>query len=234
MRARAESLVRVMDDPDMYEEDNDGDPFLDAPPRRIERSGRTPFVQRVKNLLTGVRTTPTREEKARLRGEDSARPGRTVPQSTITAPTSLLLEALCAQLAAAGEHVDETEVAELCSLLRLQLRHELNESSYWLVDAFDSLACELGGGGAREQLGSGSAAHDDLSDRFIDGLCHLFMRANYRLFSHREWRFSASESFMFRMPVTVGWESLDSAMISRLFVRHPHLGLQVRARARMK
>ena len=32
--------------------------------------------------------------------------------------------------------------------------------------------------------------------------------------------------------VDVSWESLDSATISRLFVRHPHLGLQAAQLAR--
>ena len=42
--------------------------------------------------------------------------------------------------------------------------------------------------------------------------------------------FAKTESFMFTLPVDVAWESLDSSLISRFFVRHPHLGLQVEAR----
>ena len=45
------------------------------------------------------------------------------------------------------------------------------------------------------------------------------------MLSQREWQFAKSENFMFTVPVQVAWESLDSSMISRLFVRHPHLGL---------
>ena len=37
---------------------------------------------------------------------------------------------------------------------------------------------------------------------------------------------------MFTLPVDVAWEDLDSGMISRLFVRHPHLGLQAAQLAR--
>ena len=37
---------------------------------------------------------------------------------------------------------------------------------------------------------------------------------------------------MFTLPVTVAWEKLDSSMISRLFVRHPHVGLQAAQLAR--
>ena len=44
------------------------------------------------------------------------------------------------------------------------------------------------------------------------------------MLSQREWQFAKSENFMFTVPVQVAWESLDSSMISRLFVRHPHLG----------
>ena len=52
------------------------------------------------------------------------------------------------------------------------------------------------------------------------------------LFSQREWQFAKSENFMFTLPVDVAWESLDSAAISRLFVRHPHLGMQAAQLAR--
>ena len=52
----------------------------------------------------------------------------------------------------------EAQIEELSTLLRLQLRHDLQESSLWLVDAFDALATG----------GHGDAA---LPDRFIDGLC---------------------------------------------------------------
>ena len=52
------------------------------------------------------------------------------------------------------------------------------------------------------------------------------------MLSQREWQFAKSENFMFTVPVQVAWESLDSSMISRLFVRHPHLGLQAAQLAR--
>ena len=71
-----------------------------------------------------------------------------------------------------------------------------------------------------------------MSDKFIDELCALMQRAHFRLFSQREWQFAQSENFMFTLPVNVAWESLDSSMISRLFVRHPHLGLQAAQLAR--
>ena len=46
------------------------------------------------------------------------------------------------------------------------------------------------------------------------------------------WQFAQAENFMFTLPVDVAWESLDSGAISRLFVRHPHLGLQAAQLAR--
>ena len=46
------------------------------------------------------------------------------------------------------------------------------------------------------------------------------------MMSQKEWQFAQAESFMFVMPVDVAWEALDSSLISRLFVRHPHVGLQ--------
>ena len=52
------------------------------------------------------------------------------------------------------------------------------------------------------------------------------------MLSQREWQFAKSENFMFTVPVQVAWESLDSSMISRLFVRHPHLGLSAAQLAR--
>ena len=113
----------------------------------------------------------------------------------------------------------EAQIEELSTLLRLQLRHDLQESSLWLVDAFDALATG----------GHGDAA---LPDRFIDGLCELMQRANFRLLAQREWEFAQAENFMFTLPVTVAWEKLDSSMISRLFVRHPHVGLQAAQLAR--
>ena len=172
--------------------------------------------------------------------------------STINVPTEHLLTALQTTLVAAGEDATQDAVAELSALLRLQLRHELQESSLWLVDAFDLLAERFVEGplasasGNRPDLGSSSASSnasaalatpssdslETLSDRFIDGLCALMQRANFRLFSQQEWQFAQSENFMFTLPVDVSWEDLDSGMISRLFVRHPHLGLEAAHLAR--
>ena len=155
--------------------------------------------------------------------------------STINVPTDIILQALRATLDTAGEEADSNDVAELSALLRLQLRHELQESSLWLVDAFDLLAVEPANSSATGLFGNKYAMAqsvgelEGLSDRFIDGLCSLMQRANFRLFSQRELQFAQQENFMFTLPVDVEWEHLDSGMISRLFVRHPHLGLQVRA-----
>ena len=71
--------------------------------------------------------------------------------------------------------------------------------------------------GGPQQLSDSSRQH--LSDRFIDLLCELMQRSHFRLMSQREWCFAQEETFMFTLPTTVEWERLDSAMISRLFVR---------------
>jgi hypothetical protein len=147
-------------------------------------------------------------------------------QSTLAVSTELLLQALALKLGASDEV--EAAIEELSLLLRWQVRHTLQESSLWLVDAFDRLSS------SDPQLAVGVGAsgvdweskREELSDRFIDRLCALMQRANYKLLSQREWQFAKSENFMFVMPVDVAWESLDSSLISRLFVRHPHLGLQ--------
>lgn len=147
-------------------------------------------------------------------------------QSTLSVPTELLLQALALKLGASDEV--EAAIEELSLLLRWQVRHTLQESSLWLVDAFDRLSSSdpqvaVGGGASGVDW---EAKREELSDRFIDHLCALMQRANYKLLSQREWQFAKSENFMFVMPVDVAWESLDASLISRLFVRHPHLGLQ--------
>lgn len=212
----------------------------------------TPFFQRLRMQMTWGKTT--REEKRALwagaHGVTRRKPPRRQKLSNIAIPTDLLLKALCSRLSEMGELADDGDVAELSALLRLQLRHELMESSLWLVDAFDLLSdgggsvpgTPTGAGGGGLGFGScgglggvstGSPAELELlSDRFIDGLCGLMLRANYRMLSQREWEFAKSENFMFTLPVDVAWESLDSATISRLFVRHPHLGLQAAQLAR--
>ena len=210
----------------------------------------TTWLQRLRTRLTWGAVT--REEKRALRGHGSSAsshggghsgsgrlrhsPRRIQRQSTINVPTDLLLAALRGTLSAAGDDADDDDVAELSALLRLQLRHELQESSLWIVDAFDILAADTGGASTPRHLSSSAsekrAELEKLSDRFIDGLCGLMQRANYRLFSQREMQFAQSENFMFTLPVDVAWEDLDSGMISRLFVRHPHLGLHAALLAR--
>ena len=151
---------------------------------------------------------------------------RTHRQSTLSVPTELLLRALAVKLGTEDEI--EAALQELSLLLRWQVRHTLQESSLWLVDAFDQLSSsdpQLPGNGGVSSI-DWEAKREELSDRFIDRLCALMQRANYKLLSQREWVFAKSENFMFVMPVDVAWESLDSSLISRLFVRHPHLGLQ--------
>lgn len=200
----------------------------------------TPFLERLRQRLAWGSTT--REEKRSLWSRPARR--RSQRQSNIGVPTELLLQALKVQLQTAGvEEACDDDVAELSALLRLQLRHEVMESSLWLVDAFDVLSSDYAANESRgPSTPRNSVEHgerDDAvegyeatSDRFIDGLCVLMQRANFRLFSQREWRFAQSEKFMFTLPVDVAWEGLDSGAISRLFVRHPHLGLQAAQLAR--
>jgi len=174
-------------------------------------------------------------------------------QSLITVPTEVVLRALANKMAAAGWEDAEQQLEELSTLLRLHLRQSLQEESLWLIDGFDQLSGELVGGAgwaAGQGLPHGAEGLqaleistsrfeeqeaqrlDALSDRFIDGMCALMQRGNYRMLSQRDWQFAKSENFMFTVPVQVAWDSFDSSMISRLFVRHPHLGLQAAQLAR--
>ena len=98
--------------------------------------------------------------------------------------------------------------------------------------AEDGDAGDVGGASGLEYSLRAATELEALSDRFIDGMCSLMQRANFKLFSQREWQFAQQENFMFTLPVDVAWEDLDSGMISRLFVRHPHLGLQAAQLAR--
>lgn len=228
---------------------------------------KTPFLQRLSQRMRWGNTT--KEEKRSLwKGASTERTRRSNRQSGIAVPTETLLQALQRRVvsAAAGEeNVVEPEVRELSSLLRLQLRHELMESSLWLVDAFDVLSADAksstAAGAAGGSSGARSAELEPLADRFVDGLCGLMQRANFRIFSQRDWQFAQSENFsahnactrlcpqrarrasslfhchlparaVFTLPVGVAWEDLDSSAISRLFVRHPHLGLQAAQLAR--
>ena len=235
------------------DDDCDGDSLEDTitPPVDLEATigpagatmARMPFLQRLRSKFGWW---GTREEKRSLwtgstpRRERAQR--RAQRQSTIGVPTDHLLPALRSALAAAGEEASDADFAEFSALLRLQLRHELMESSLWLVDAFDMLSsdgsldssCSSPTGKPTAAAGPASGEEDveALSDRFIDGLCALMQRANFRLFSQREWGFAQAENFMFTLPVDVAWEHLDSSTISRLFVRHPHLGLQAAPLAR--
>lgn len=109
--------------------------------------------------------------------------------------------------------VPKEQLEDLSTLLRLHLRHSLQEDSLWLLDGFEQLSGEVGpaslGGGSA--LDAAADAHaeaqrlDALSDRFIDGLCALMQRGNYRMLSQREWQFAKSENFMFTVPVQVSW-----------------------------
>ena len=267
-RDRAVSQVNTMDEPEEEETDLEETPAQNDPVKVISLGQRapehTPFFTRMRQRMTWG--TTTKEEKRSLWSESSKanrnrRRRAAQRQSTIGVPTDLLLQALCRQLTSAGENAGEEEVAELSALLRMQLRHELMESSLWLVDAFDVLSSDnpssaatptaadalagervwpgsirdeeaAAGGGGRPRGVSTTQELEALSDRFIDGLCALMQRAAFKLFSQREWQFAKSENFMFTLPVDVSWESLDSATISRLFVRHPHLGLQAAQLAR--
>mmetsp|Transcript_4707 Transcript_4707/g.14390 ORF Transcript_4707/g.14390 Transcript_4707/m.14390 type:complete len:653 (-) Transcript_4707:210-2168(-) len=161
----------------------------------------------------------------------SSKSRRSRRQSTINVPSALLLRALIARLEKHGVDVDGEAAEELSLLLRWHVRHGLQESSLWLVDAFDQLSTGGWEQAADRTSGLVSAPGWDgkreaLADRFIDGLCALMRRANYRMMSQKEWQFAQAESFMFVMPIDVAWEALDSSLISRLFVRHPHVGLQ--------
>ena len=155
----------------------------------------TPILDRLRHRMAWG--TTTKEEKRSLYSKKHKRK-QAQRQSNIGVPTDLLLQALKARLDDAGEEASHDDVAELSALLRLQLRHELMESSLWIVDAFDILSAEGsnsattpkgsaegGGGGSFGGSfggdGSSSAAElDGLSDRFIDGLCALMQRGHYR------------------------------------------------------
>jgi hypothetical protein len=111
-------------------------------------------------------------------------------RSTINMPTQLLLAPL-ANLVQATDGV-EAQMDELSTLLRHELHYDLQQSALWLVDSFDLLAGE-GGANSSARLGAIAAANElegnrvhPLSDRFIDGLCSLMQRGNYRLLSQRE------------------------------------------------
>ena len=74
----------------------------------------------------------------------SSKSRRSRRQSTINVPSALLLRALIARLEKRGVDVDGEAAEELSLLLRWHVRHGLQESSLWLVDAFDQLS--TGGG----------------------------------------------------------------------------------------
>lgn len=190
-----------------------------VPPRKD--GNYSPFLRRVAGRVFSMGCTPVATEKKKLVKPTRKRRASTASQSGIHMPTELLLRSLALKLVAHDSSITEDEVFGLSALLRRQLRHELQESTSWLNDAFEMLAPDS----FRAQAPAGEENMQGLSDRFIDGLCALMQRANFRLFSQREWQFAQAEQFMFTLPVTVAWDSLDSSMISRLFVRHPHLGL---------
>ena len=232
-RAAAAAVLEEYED-SKYEDSEAGQSSttesMEMEPAPISQTAQTrSIVRRIYSQLTSLvsRGGTSSEEKDKLMKRARPRPRRAVQrQATITMPTDVLLQSLAQKLTSAGAPTLEAEMTELTALLRRQLRHELHESSLWLLDAFDLLSSEASSGDS-PLLARRSADHlDGLSDRFIDDLCALMQRANFRLFSQREWAFAQQENFMFTLPVTPAWESLDSTMISRLFVRHPHLGLQ--------
>ena len=219
-RDRANSAIAPMDEPD-EEYDSSTEDLILAAPQAVKppAPAHTPFYNRITNHMAWG--TTTKEEKRSLwsdKGKLSLRRKRVQRQAHIGVPTDLLLTALRKRLAAAGDPTSDENIDELSAMLRLQLRHELFESSLWLVDAFDVLSSDSStvatptapsDGYADSVLASpntgASAAHEALSDRFIDGLCALMQRASFRLFSQREWQFAQSENFMFTLPTCVSW-----------------------------
>eukprot|EP00966_Prymnesium_polylepis_P218661 5060763-Prymnesium_polylepis.1 len=171
----------------------------------IGRAAHTPLLRRMFGRLVG-----TAEEKDKLVKRGRPRPRRVQRQCTITVPTDALLETLSQKLLRVGSASSddsgatlEATAAELSALMRRQLRHELHESTLGLLDAFDLLAAEaVTPHGTAHRAGGGADQLESLSDRFIDDLCALMLRANYRLFSQREWHFAQKENFMFTLPVT--------------------------------
>lgn len=234
----AELLSEEDEDPELEHSTGSSEDSSDSATVRRSRlmpAPRVPFFSRVKQLFARGRTTSEEQKKLVSHTPLKPRPNERQLQraSNITVPTELLLRALCAKLgvshcAIEGGRQDESHVDELSALLRMQLRHDLQESSLWLLDAFDLLSGDSGCQPAGEAGGEldRDSRDQQLSDRFIDLLCELMQRAHFRLLSQREWQFAQAENFMFTLPTAVEWERLDSAMISRLFVRHPHLGLQ--------
>ena len=113
---------------------------------------------------------------ARGRGDNIADAKAT---STIDVPTKHLLLTLTRKDdAAAPEHM-----RELSQLLRLQLRHELQEadSTSFLADAYELLSADAAhapAGAAADGSTSGKGSTSALADRFVDGLCALMLRAN--------------------------------------------------------
>lgn len=171
------------------------------------RTSQASFLQNMFGRLVGSNST---EENDDLMRRGRPRPRRVQRQVTLSVPTDLLLRALLQRMHPIGDEEDittslEHKVGELSALLRRQLRHELHESTIWLLDAFDVLSAESGTPTSLGELGVASDQStqlDSLSDRFIDELCALMQRANYRIFSQREWRFAQKENFMFTLPVT--------------------------------
>ncbi|KAL3921199.1 MAG: hypothetical protein SGPRY_004986, partial [Prymnesium sp.] len=262
-----------------YEDSETGQSSSTETPEPERATTRVAYTSCLRRLLRRVLGRNSAEENAQLMRRRQRNGRRSVKHFMVSVPTELLLHALLRKLEGNGtdregrgegggrEGLSENRAAELSVMMRRQLRHELQESTLWLLDTFELLSAEgsapFGHGGEARAEG-----FDALSDRFIDELCALMQRANYQLFSQQEWDFAQKENFMFTLPVTPvrqlqpfpslppslhhslpslpalpsylawppvstchscvrkSWETLDSAMISRLFVRHPHLGLQ--------
>jgi len=182
---------------------------------------------RLRRMLGWLLGQSTPEEKHKLVHRGRPRRRHVHRHCMLAVPTHILLHALVRKLDAGDDEGGvRDEAEELSALMRRQLRHELHESTLRLLDGFELLAADAPTPFAEPPGERGPEYYEALSDRFIDELCALMLRANYRLFSQREWQFAQKENFMFTLPVTPAWEMLDSTMISRLFLRHPHLGLQ--------
>ena len=183
--------------------------------KQARRTGLCGLFQRVRQRLGCRRAIAGQagdEEKAKLVTRTPKK--RSLKrQSLITVPTEAMLRALRAKMTAAGWDVPAEQVEELSTLLRLHLRQSLQEDSLWLLDGFEQLSGEsapayasLAGGSVLDAAADAHAEAqrlDTLSDRFIDGLCALMQRGNYRMLSQREWQFAKSENFMFTVPVQV-------------------------------
>ena len=151
-------------------------------PSLFQRLRQRVGLGRAKEASVEERSTLVTRAK-RLRTPDRHRKRSAHPQrrATLSVPSELLVRPFSAN---ADNGPSRQQIDELSTLVRLQLQHELHESSLWLVDSFDILAGEGDtDGSARLGLIAEGSSALPLSDRVIDGLCALMQRANYRLLS---------------------------------------------------